>query len=80
MMPSGFGQHHRRHPMGAIGASQRLVLTTVLGSVVRWAGANSPHYEQDDKADLEAVYGPGIMETIDREPMKVHSALSDKRK
>lgn len=60
-------------------ASQRLVLTTVLGSVVRWAGANSPYYEQDDKTDLEAVYGRGIMETTDREPMKLHSAFSDKR-
>lgn len=55
-------------------------LTTVLGSVVQWAGANSPYYEQDDKADLEAVYGPGVMETTDREPMKQHSALSDKKK
>lgn len=80
MLPSGFGRLHLRHPRGAILASQRLVLTTVLGSVVQWAGANSPHYEQDDKTDLEAVYGPGIMENTDREPMKLPLAFSNKRK
>lgn len=66
MLPSGFGQHHHRHPRGAIPASQRLVLITVLGSVVQWVGANSTYYEQDDKTDLEAVYEPGIMDTRDR--------------
>lgn len=35
------------------------VLTTVLGTVVHWAGANSPYYEENDKTDLEAVMGPG---------------------
>lgn len=47
------------NPGGAIRASQRLLLTTVLGSAVHWTGANSPDYEQDDKTDLEAVMGSG---------------------
>lgn len=38
-----------------------------------------PRYEQDDKTDLEAVYWPGIMETTDREPMKLHSAFREKK-
>lgn len=59
MLPSAFCSRTFRLPWGAIGASQRLVLTTVLGSVVQWAGANSTYYEQDDKTDLEAVYGSG---------------------
>lgn len=73
MLPSSFGQHQLRHPRGAIHGSLRLVLTTVLGSDVQWAGANLPHYEQDDKTDLEAVYGLVIMETTNREPMILHS-------
>lgn len=46
-------------PRGAIGTSPRLLLTIVLGTAVRWTGANSPNYEQDDKTDLEAVMGCG---------------------
>lgn len=47
------------YPRGAIRASQCLLLTTVPGSAVRWTGANSPDYEQNDKTDLEAVMGLG---------------------
>lgn len=32
---------------------------------------------RDDKTDLEAVYWPGIMESTDREPMKLRSALRE---
>lgn len=75
MLPSGFGCFHLRHPPGAISASQRLLLTTVWGSVVHRASANSPYYEQDDKADRGAVYVPGIMETTDRELKKNASSF-----
>lgn len=71
MLPSGFGQLHPGPPQGTIRASRRLVLTTALGSVVQWAGANSPCYEQGD----ENV--PGIMEATDSQHMKLRPAFRD---